>query len=193
MSKYDLILRSFALGNLKPYIFQGGEMLPTKGGDYPVQQAELSQSDLTSWLGTPIFGEVVLEDENKELKITLDTVLIEINQSKNIVRTEIAGRDGTVKEYVSKGDYYIVLKGGVFSRDPETYPADEISTLIQLLEKEEALNISNDFLQLFGVFSLVVSTYNMGQRPGNMSNQLYEIRGYSDEPIELTIDEETDL
>lgn len=192
MPKYELISKSF-LGNVKPYIYRDGQVLKTDGGDYPSQQMELAKSDLSSWMGTPIFGEVVLQDQSKQVSITLDTVLIEINQSKNIVRTEIAGRAGTVKEYISLGDYYIVLKGGFFSRDPEQFPTDQVNALIDLLNREEALYISSDFLQLFEVFSYVVATYNMGQRAGNMSSQLFEIRGYSDEPIELTIDEETDL
>jgi len=190
MPEYKLILNSFGLATVKPYIYRGGEFRKTDGGDYPLQQAVLATSDLTSWLGTPVFGEVILQDQNKEITITLDTVLIEINQSKNIVRTEVAGRPGTVKEFVSMGDYYIVLKGGIFSQDPESFPTDDINTLIQLMNKEEALYISSDFLQLFDVFNYVIASYNMGQRAGNMSSQLFEIRGYSDEPIELTIDEE---
>lgn len=191
MSKYNAILTGFALGALKPYVYQGGEMLATKGGDYPLQQAELAVSDLTSWLGTPVFGEVTLENQDRSLSITLDTVLIELNQSKNIVRTEVAGRNGTVKEFVSLGDYYIVLKGGVFNQDPESYPTDQVNTLIELLNADEALYISSDFLQLFGVYNYVISTYNMGQRAGAMNSQLFEVRGYSDEPIELTIDDES--
>jgi hypothetical protein len=193
MSKYQIIAGSFGLATLKPYLYKGGQMLRTDGGDYPVQVAQFAQSDLASWMGTPIFGEVVLQDQAKEITITLDTVLVEINQSKNIVRTEVAGRAGTVKEYISLGDYYIVLKGGIFSQDPEQFPTDQVNQLIQILNKEEALYISCDFLQLFGVYNIAVASYNMGQRAGNMSSQLFEIRGYSDEPIELTIDDETNL
>jgi hypothetical protein len=193
MPQYQQILTSMGLGHVKPYLYKDGQMLKTDGGDYPLQQAEFAKSDLASWLGTPIFGEVTLQSQAKDLSITLDTVLIDLNQSKNIVRTEIAGRAGTVKEYISLGDYYIVLKGGFFNQDPEQYPTDDINTLIKILNLEEALYISSDFLQLFGIYNYAVATYNMGQSAGKMSSQLFEIRGYSDEPIELKLDEETNL
>lgn len=184
------LLQANGMANVKAYTFADGRMLETGGGDYPAQQVEIRASELASWMGTPVFNEVRLESQDRSISITLETVLVEINQSKNIVRTQVAGREGTVKEYISKGDYFIVLKGGIFSTDPQDYPTDDVTTLIQLLDSEEALLISSDFLQLFGVYNYVVSSYNMPQRIGHQSNQLYEIRGYSDIPIELLIDEE---
>jgi len=188
--KYQQILTANGLANVKAYIYGGGQFLPTDGGDYPEQQVEIASGDLSSWMGTPIFNEVRLESQDRSVSVVLDTVLIEINQSKNIVRTSVAGHAGTVKEYVSMGDYYIVLKGGVYNQDPQLYPAEMVNTLIELLNGDEALVISSDFLQLFDVFNFVVSTYNMPQRSGLVNGQLFEIRGYNDEPLELTIDDE---
>ena len=45
--------------------------------------------------------------------------VIEISNTRNIVKTEIQGRDGTVKEFINNGDYQISIKG-ILSNDVYT-------------------------------------------------------------------------
>ena len=41
---------------------------------------------------------------------------MEISNTRNIVKTDIQGRDGSVKEFINNGDYQISIKG-ILSND----------------------------------------------------------------------------
>jgi hypothetical protein len=74
-----------------------------KNEDEPVQK-------FISKLGTVVYSNIIFNagvilDENgvadNWLDFRIDDVLLSVSQSKKIVTTEIQGRDGTVKEYLS--------------------------------------------------------------------------------------------
>jgi len=121
--------------------------------------------------------------------LTIDSVLLRVQQSKQIIRTEVAGRQGSVKEYISDGDFDISIGGTLMSTDG-TYPQDEVDRLIEILEVPANLSVVCPFLQLFGIDQVVVSNYSLQQTPGYASSQVFEISLLSDYPIELLLNDE---
>ena len=119
--------------------------------------------------------------------LTIAQVVIRVQQSKQIIRTEVAGRPGTVKEYISDGDFDISIQGRFDSTD-FTYPQTEVDRLIELLEVPAALSVVCPFLQLFGIDNIAITTYTLPQIPGFEASQVFEIGALSDRPIELLID-----
>ena len=79
------------------------------------------QKPASADLGTPVFSNIVFEpgsfipldggDPISYQGIDLDTVLITVSQGKNIITTNIQGKSGTVKEYVSDSDFIINVQG----------------------------------------------------------------------------------
>lgn len=111
----------------------------------------------------------------------IDTVVYTVSQPKNIITTQIQGSEfgGSVKEYISRGDYQITIQGGIFGQNG-VYPKDGVQSLIEYLEAPVPLNIDSRFLTLFSIQKIVVEDYQFFQRKGRPSEQLFEIRATSD-------------
>ena len=155
-----------------------------------------------SYLGTPVLSNIVFRPGSYERNgqvinfdgLTINTVLITANQSKNIVTTPVNGRNGTVKEYISDGDYVITLNGAIVNETGgDAYPRDDVQRLIELLKVPEALQFTAEFLDLLGSFDLVVTGYDIPQTQGQRNLQLFTINCLSDNPIELQLNEEANL
>ena len=168
----------------------------------------------TSYLGTRVYDELVIqggryfeqEDTEQANPIPYDglkihSVIIEVNQSKNVVTTSLAGRDGTVKEYIGLGDYAITLTGvlnGENEGNMETeafnstikdignfYPFVDAARLKTILEVPGSIEINSDFLSIWGISRVVVMGFNVPQIAGNHDTQFFTINVLSDNQINL--------
>jgi hypothetical protein len=118
---------------------------------------------------------------------TFETALIEINQTKNIVKTSIAGRNGTVKEYMSNGDFIINLKGVIVGDVANQRPdRNDLNALIAFLNAPLTLPINCSFCEEFKINSVVIESYRFGQREGARNVIDIEINMVSDTAIVLS-------
>ena len=90
----------------------------------------LRKNDLV--MGRQYFMPVYLGGEEIPLAV------ISATTKKTIVETPMAGRAGTVKELISKGDYSISLSGILIGED---YPADEVARIKELYDRDESLEL----------------------------------------------------
>ncbi len=140
----------------------------------------------TSYLGTPIYSNLVFSGNGFfNSSLVFDTVLFDVNQEKNIVRTSVQGRKGTVKEYISLGDYMITINGLIVSPYANEAPKKEVNSLRELLELSESLEVSSDFLQLFSIHNIAVEGYTFSEVMGSRNQVAFTIRALSDDPIEV--------
>jgi hypothetical protein len=199
MASKEIILRSAGLSALKPVVYRAGlrQPLPVGGGDYDEQEASTNtrmntggqDAEILSSLGTPVWADLTLRaDETTEEELNIQTVLLTVDQSKNIVQTAVQGRNGTVKEYVSTGDYIISIRGALVGAGPGDYPEQQVKLLLDLVEINASIVAVSPFLQLFRIFNVVVSDFRFEQLQGFQNMQVFEITCLSDEPIELIED-----
>lgn len=207
-----LIIKSFGLGKVQTLIYEPGiaKLGPSHNKTLQQQQqdqilpAYAGRDEIlyNSKLGTPIFTNLVFPsfsytDANDKLvkvesstgslnALVLDTVLITVSQQKNIIKTPIQGRNGTVKEYISDGDYQINIKG-VLTGSNGMHPYDEVHQLKQILNAPVAVKAVSRWLQNLDVDSIVVDSYSLPQMEGGMSYQAFEINAISDLPVEILI------
>jgi len=144
----------------------------------------------TGLLGLPVFTRVSFLPTAFHLGLNLDDPLVEVSQDKNIVLTEVQGRNGTVKEYISDGDFSVSIKG-ILASDPfdgrysRRYPEREVQALRQLVAIPEALPVTGRLFQILGIRNLVIKGVSWPTLPGFTNLQAYELRCLSDEPVEL--------
>lgn len=194
----NFILQSFGLEYLKAAIYPPGRQLESGHTDVSaVSKNEIADQDYNmttmetgkaplSMLGTPVFADLILQNDKKgSLKLQLLWALVEVNMQKNIVKTAVQGRDGTVKEYVSDGDYQVTIRGGLFSSFSYAYPKEDMQTLLSLLALKTPLTVISEYLLQFNIYELVVEDYSFSQKEGVQNVQLFEIKTVSDYPIEL--------
>ncbi len=195
MSKYTLILESWGKHLLQPKFFIPGKPLESNSSQFPtantpedsVRMNSASEDcELTSMFGTPVWADVIIKDNvvnGRQLQLLW--VLVTVSMRKHIVETIVQGRPGTVKEYVCDGDYEITMEGGLFDQNPNRYPVEDMNTLVYLMKLAEALPVTSEYLQMFGIHNVVVVGFDFRQQPGSQNVQLFSIKALSDEPIEL--------
>lgn len=149
----------------------------------------------TSALNTPVYSnihfmDVEYTDEQGRVIRTdgkiYDAVLITVSQAKKIIKTEIQGRNGTVKEYIGMDDY-VVQVNGILTGSNGVHPADEIRTLKKMLDAPVPIDVSCAYLQNLGIYQLVTESYDFEQQAGGYSFQTFSITFLSDIPQRLRI------
>lgn len=180
------ILNGFGISVLKPKLYP----TQTRQEETPIGYSEQ--------LGTPVFDSfkvlpgTYLDNDGIEIiyeGFEAQTALFEVSMTKNIVTTAVNGRNGTVKEYVSDGDYIINIKGAIVDKDG-LYPELEVQKLVDICRVPERINIASGFLNNFFVTHAVITDYNFPQAEGMRNVQLFSINLMSDRPIELEEDAE---
>lgn len=152
-----------------------------------------------SQLGTPVVDNLIFKAGSYEAdgvtvnyeEVRIDAVVMVVDQSKNIVTTQVQGRAGTVKEYISEGDFTVSIKGVITSLSSKQYPRDEVLNLVEICKAPVAVSVASKFLTLFGIADVVITNYNFYQKQGNENSQNFQIECLSDTPIELQLDNES--
>lgn len=136
----------------------------------------------------PVFLTVTLSnfDESPDDGLTLNTVLVEFSLQKNIVKTAVQGRAGTVKECISNGDWAVSISGLLVS-DDKTYPQAEVNKLTEYATSNQALVVTNDLFSQLGINNLVIEEYNLPTAEGFINVQPFELSCVSDDPFELKL------
>lgn len=188
------LLRAFNLKNLK--------VPDSRGQDY---NKSIVQGDPTkvpdnilylSTLGTPVFADVTLMGGTyydyklrKDIDfptIKLETVLVTVDFTERIVKTEIQGRDGTVKEYIGRDDARVSING-IITGWNNHYPVDEVNALFRWIKAPVTKGIVSTYLQNLGIDNIVVEDSTLPQVEGGYSQQTFNINCISDLPVELKI------
>lgn len=193
-----LILKGVGLGLLKPKFYRVNtdeianeqfdtDLLKSSKFGLPIFDVfsfNASAGNKLTYTASKEFGgnQVVLD-----APFTFETALIEVNQTKNIVKTAIAGTDGTVKEYMSEGDYIINLKGVIVGDTANQRPdITRLNSLIAYLKAPLSLPVSCNFLDELLISSVVIESYKYGQREGARNIIDVDIQMSSDSIIELS-------
>ena len=169
-----------------------------------------------SYLGTPVYSNLEFlkvsgtsrdnsidvngQDNGAEVMLRVDTVIIEVMQTKNIVITPIQGQVtggqnengklkifSTVKEYISGGDYMINISGMIVSQYPNVFPHEEVVLLQELLNLPKAIPVASKFFDLFSISNIVVESFTVAEKMGSRNEVPFQIQALSDEPIEFTL------
>jgi len=125
-------------------------------------------------LGTPIFDDITfpagsyltLEGVTVDYaELRLISVRYVVQQAKNIVRTMVSGRNGSVKEYNNTGDYIIKGQASISELAP-VFPREDLEKFIGIVDVPEAVPIVSKILNvILGVDNVVLSDFNLD--PGN--------------------------
>jgi hypothetical protein len=146
----------------------------------------------TSYLGTDIFDNVVFEvPEDDEFQgstpLELDNVIVSFRNSKNIVRTVVTNRPGVVKEFVSRGDYEINIRGQLVEQQRETAPISQVELLRAYCNYDGPLEVVSEIFNAMEVSTVIIERFVIAQRAGFRNMIEFEINAISDEPLEVKL------
>jgi hypothetical protein len=179
----------FAKGLLKPVRFLGVPLqrpLPVSAEDF----VDATNEEWYGWLGKPALTSLSLGID-EATAINLTECVMTVTQEKNIVATAIQGRNGTIKEYISDGDYQIEVSAAIQPAGnefapPDEYPLEALKQLLELFRKSESLMATSDFLSLFEIYTVVVKSYSFEQET-YQNRQSFKLTLLSDAPYEIKL------
>ena len=194
-------------------IAKGAGLGLVKAGFFGIDYAKASKSNTTTLdnyiakgtlSGVPVFDAVILKKPigtgnntqtftggsstapiDKDNDLILPIALITINQEKNIVRTNVQGRNGSVKEYVSDGDYQISIKGVIVGENSNEPPIKDLEKLDTFCKTPFSLDVVSNVLDYFKIYTVVIAGYSYEQREGMRNVFDFNLNCYSDTPFEI--------
>ncbi|RYD57020.1 MAG: hypothetical protein EOP56_09440 [Sphingobacteriales bacterium] len=149
----------------------------------------------STMLGTPVMADLQIlggsytgRDGKKYTvpDIRLETVLISVSQTKNIITTQVANRDGTTKEYIGLGDYMVSISL-ILAASNGVYPKEEMAALGNALKAPVTLGVVSEFLQQWDIDNLVITDFATPQEPGKYSTQTVSIQALSDDNFYINL------
>lgn len=170
----------YKLGTLPGYALSSG----AAEGSRPVNKSEEKwHGGSDYWLGRYTLTDMVVKVPDEGL-LVINDVTVNVSLQKEIVRTALVGRAGTIKEYITDGDYQLSMTVGIVATDEnggiiDQYPERAVAQLREIFERPESLEVSSAFLDLFGITRMVVSGFSAKQMT-HSNRQVIEITALSD-------------
>ena len=135
------------------------------------------------WLGRTALTDRVGKVPGEGLLLINDAT-VNVSLQKEVVKTALVGRAGTIKEYITDGDYQLSISVGIVAVDDDgricdQYPERAVAQLREIMERPEALEVSSAFLDLFGISHIVVTGFSAKQMT-HSNRQVIEITALSD-------------
>jgi len=152
----------------------GGRIYPITLGALPPSEGEDQINTYTDAQG----------NQGAYHTIDLECAIVEaVDFSSNVVVTKIQGLAGTVKEFISGGDYDITITG-IYNSTQGLAPVDFIANLKDVFNAPVPIPVTNYYLNLLGIYYVVIMPgTTMGQTRGGYSTQYFTIRAISDVPM----------
>lgn len=156
-----------------------------------------------SALGLPVFDSIefpsgfysvinpdLVQETIPYVGIVIETVIVEASMRKNIVKTQIAGRDGAVKEYISSNDTLISISGGIVNTFSDAYPRTAVQDLVRILNVPQQVRVRSKFINdILGFEFITIESWRLNVTAGKRNTQLFSIEAIND--ISPEIDDTT--
>lgn len=147
--------------------------------------------------GTPLYSNLEITGRNYTgfdgvvrgyRDMRFETVIITCQQQKNIIETQIQGSDdGAVIEYSSLNNYVVTINLIIVGNQNGVYPQTAVEELIKALTAPVSLKVSSWYLLMMDIQELVVTSYDINQIAGGISQQPITIQAKSSKLPTLVI------
>lgn len=138
-------------------------------------------------------GDIKYFDENKGQTITtqkmqLPIALCTVTKNIKVVATDIAGRNGSIKQYINTGDYEVVIRGVFTTGVSDKYPTDAMQHLQKITNATSEVKVVSEFLQIFGISYLVFTKceFEQGDTEGR-DEQKFTLTCLSETPFTIKV------
>lgn len=99
--------------------------------------------------------------------LELQDAVVALTRTKQITTTQVVGMQGTVKEYISAGDYDINIAVGIQGTTDgqvaDVYPVEGLRQLRKYLEVDLPLQVQSAFFDIFDINRIVIKSVSLTQ------------------------------
>lgn len=166
---------SITAGKVMLYRFPGGgkgaHSYNKEGREFASSPVGVPITDPADWLGAYTLCHLLLRLEDGA-ELSIPDAVVAMTRTKQIVTTQVVGMVGTVKEYISDGDFDINIAVGIQGVEDgkiaNVYPEEGLRELRKFLEIDKPISVQSAFFDLFEINRLVIKSYSLTQ--GTESN-----------------------
>lgn len=166
---------SITAGKVMLYRFpgsaKGAHSYNKEGREFAPSPVGVPITDPADWLGAYTLCPLLLRLEDGT-ELSIPDAVVAMTRTKNIVTTQVVGMSGTVKEYISDGDFDINIAVGIQGVEDgkvaNIYPEEGLRELRKFLEVDKPISVQSAFFDLFEINRLVIKSYSLTQ--GTESN-----------------------
>lgn len=108
---------------------------------------------------------------------------IKIHSSKNIILTQVQGRDYTRKELVSGGDLCFTVSGEIISHYADVYPERDVRKFLSIMQHGGIVSVNNLMFGQLKVKNVIIQSYSL-DTPKYCNIQPYSFTCVAVEPDE---------
>ncbi len=87
---------------------------------------------------------------------------VSMNSNKNVILTQVQGRDFTRKELVSGGDMVYSISGSIVSDDEGVYPTEAVKRFVKIMQYNGIVNVNFITFGLLGVNRIIIKDFSLG-------------------------------
>ena len=115
---------------------------------------------------------------------------ISANSSKNIVLTQVQGRDFTRKELVSGGDITFSVSGKIVSNEIDVYPDGDVKKFIEIMQHGGIVKVNQTTFQQFNVKQILIKDFSLGavERKNEQPYNFTCVAVETDKDVSVSID-----
>ncbi len=154
-----------------------------------LQQAPKPQKTaggLLNRFGLPVFQPVIIRGVRGVFDdLLLESAIVGCNRPKEIVVTKVRGRNNTVKEFISNGDW-VVNVSGIIANTDNTFPLEQLKQLNKVFSYQGSLRVVNEKLNALGIHEIVITYPDLPYSP-YVNLQTYSFEALEEEPARLRI------
>jgi len=136
--------------------------------------------------GMPLWQPLLLKGENGQKDLLLESAVVELTRTKNIVTTIVQGRDTSVDEFINNGDWQIQVTGMLATNEPR-YPIDEVVELQKFMDRNASIEIEHEVMNKLGIYEIVIQSESLPKTP-HWNIQTYSFQAKETKPLPLIID-----
>ncbi len=163
-----------------------------------IQTIPLPTTGIKSTLGTPIYEQITLtvptydlhglKTSNEPVVYTFpDWPLFDISLPLQIVKENMQGGIGTIKEFISQDDFQITIRGFLINYASQDYPEQLLSELWAVINSKKPLLITSRVFNLLDIHNIIIQDAKFPALEGYMNVQPFELNCISDRPVILQI------
>lgn len=179
----QLLAAAYGSGVVQAYALTQQELQAAGSNITVLENASYQDGDEkgegTGLLGLPIFQKIYFDDAGDLFDV--GDALVDVNLPRNIVKTQVNGLSGTIKEFISNGDYEITIRGFLIGSNPYKAPEKEIRKFRKYFtDKTKALSVTGKIFDLLGIDKVVVESWSLPQLPTYINIRPFELKCLSD-------------
>jgi hypothetical protein len=162
-----------------------------------INTSSLPSANIQSFLGAPIYEQIVLRVPatftNGKLQAEEFVYkfpgwpLFDISAAWLIVKENVQGGSGSVKEFISQDDFSITIRGFLINEDSDSYPDLLLFSLWKVINAKKSLAIYSHVFNLLGIFNIIIQDAKFPAVEGYPNMQPFELNCISDAPVILEI------